>query len=192
MVYTVGSKTYHKKQLAEVTNVVGLHPEILQEEKKAVGQSASKTERDALRSTSNGQFYSPEKKVPDDVIPHGVAVGPPGTKGTNSHRSQNWKEAKKAAKEKAHKKKGGQGTGVEENSSKTLTEPSASNSANSGPITLPANAPNSPTNPANTGSPTEANSGNSLTEDLNEDPIRRSSRLKTANRTQKFGAIVYD
>ncbi len=188
---TVGSKTFHKKQLAEVTNVVGLHPEILQEEKKAVGQSVAKTERDAMRSTSNGQFYSPEKKLPDNVIPHEVAVGPPGTKGTNSHRSQNWKEAKKAAKDKASKKKGEETTGVAGTSS-SVQDPNASNSASIEPPTLPANAPSSPTNPAGNGNPADANQGNLLSEDLNEDYVRRSSRLKTANRTQKFGAIVYD
>ncbi len=96
----VGAKTFHKKQLADVTKLVGQHPEVLQEEKKMAGQATTKTERDAVRSLSTGQFHTPEKTVPEDVIPHGVAVGPPGTKGANSHRSQSWKEAKKAAEEK--------------------------------------------------------------------------------------------
>ena len=92
---TVGAKTFHKKQLAEVTNLFDQHPEILQDEKKAAGQVTSKTERNALRSKSTGQFHSPEKTFPDDVISHGVAVGPPGTKGSNSHRSKVGKKPKK-------------------------------------------------------------------------------------------------
>ncbi len=197
---TVGSKTYHKKQLAEVTNVVGLHPEILQEEKKAAGQTTSKTEREALRSTSNGQLYSPEKKLPDDVIPHGVAVGPPGTKGSNSHLSQSWKEAKQAAKDKAVKKKGEETTGAAKSHSKT-GELISAQTTNAAPTTASANMTSSPTNSngqvqsnnlPNPGDSTAANQGNSLTEDLVEDQVRRSSRLRTASRTQKFGAIVYD
>ncbi len=44
--------------------------------------------------------------------------------------------------------------------------------------------------------PDASTAGNSFDEDLfsqsNEDVVRRSSRLKSANRTRKYGAIIYD
>ncbi len=99
---TAGSNTFHKEQLAVVTKLVGQHPEILRD---ASGQANIKTQRDALRSKNTCQFHSPEKTVPDDVISHRVVMGPPGTKGSNYHRSQSWKDAKKAAEGKTAKKK---------------------------------------------------------------------------------------
>ncbi len=182
----MGPRPFIKKQLAEVTNVVGRHPEILQDEKKAANQSSTKTEKDALRSTSNGQFYSPEKKLSDDVIPHGVAFGPPGTKGSNSHRSQSWKEAKKSAKNQAAKKTGAESTvaGASPPLPKAGTS-TATQAANTVSTTPNANAPNSPTSSAwptssqssqGSGDPTAANQGNLLNEDFVEDCVRRSSR----------------
>ena len=195
---TVGPETFNKKQLAQITGVVGLHPENLQDEKKGANQGVTKTERNAMRSTSNGQFYSPEKKLPDDVIPHGVAVGSLGTKGANLHRSQSWQEAKKAAKDKAAKKKGTEATGASPTKTGPAGATATANTAPNAPKTTAENAPAGLTGTApsqvqqNPVGLAASIQGNLKTEDLVEDNVRRSNRQKTANRTQKFGAIIYD
>ena len=112
--------------LADVTKLVGQHPEILQEEKRA-SANPPKTERDAVRSKATGQFLSPEKTVlTPETIPHELAIRTPGTKGTNSHRSQKWEEAKQAAKEKEEGRRASQ----QKNSSRQHCGPNSSYSLN--------------------------------------------------------------
>ena len=178
-------KTFHKKMLADVTKLVDQHPEILQLEKKA-SANPPKTERYAVRSKATGQFLSPEKTVlTPDTIPHGVAIGTPGTKGTNSHSSQSWEEAKKAAKEKEEKKK------VE---MLTTSETAQTNTAAPPPTTVLSGPTQANTTPApgnNNNDPSAAGNNNQLPEFETENTVRRSDRLQTANRTRKYGAILY-
>ena len=182
------------------------HPETLQDEKKATGQANTKTEREALRSKSTGQFHSPEKEIPKDVISHGVAVGPPGTKGSNSHRSPSWKEAKKSAEEKEAKKKAAEAEKNKATSSGDSHQATPINSSENNPNTsgvVPQAGPtlsvpnqiqlSKPKRPKATGASTAGNpSSEDLLDTLNEDLVRRSSRLKSANRTRKYGALIYD